>query len=237
MMSFMRILYMVLIALISCVSHAQKTDYNKPSKTSGTVSNGSIKNAYKFRYKTPYYKYFSRFSYHILRRGFVHSDVYTITNNTLESMHQKHPKQKWRLMECSKKHGGRMLPHHTHQNGTSIDFMTPLKKNGKQFTGLNSLGIFHYILKYTPDGKWGIRRNIEIDFDLMAEFILELDKKARIYGMKVKKVILRTNLKDEFYATPNGKKIKTKRIYLVKYMPKIVNEQRDEHFHIDVEWL
>ena len=220
--------FLIVIGLV-----AQKIDYNKPSKSIGTVSDGELENGYRFKYKTKEYKYFSRLSYHVLRRAHVHSDVYEVTNEALAAMKLKYPKQKWRIMECSRKGGGRLWPHHTHQNGTSIDFMTPMKKHGRQYRMTNGLGIFHYLLKYTPSGKWGVRRKVEVDFDLMAEFILELDRVARKKGMKVKKVILRTNLKDEFYATKNGNKVKKKGIYLVMNLPKIVNEQHDEHFHID----
>ena len=216
---------------------SQKTNYTKPSKSVGTVSNGSLINAYRFQYKTRDYKYFSRLSYHILGRANVHSDVYAITIEALKNSRTFSKDHRWRLMECSKRKGGRMFPHHTHQNGTSIDFMTPMLRKGKSYRLTNGLGVFHYLLKYTPSGSWGIRRKVKVDFDLMAQFILELDKVARLHGMKIKKVILRTNLKDEFYATKHGDLVKKKGIYLVMSLPKIVNEQHDEHFHVDFEWL
>lgn len=55
--------------------------------------------------------------------------------------------------------------------------------------------------------------------------------------MKVKKLILKTDLKDEFYATEKGKKVKAKGIYLVQSLPKVINDVHDDHFHVDFEFL
>jgi penicillin-insensitive murein DD-endopeptidase len=51
----------------------------------------------------------------------------------------------------------------------------------------------------------------------------------------VKKVILMLELKDDFYATPNGKKVKNKGIYFAMNLPEGTNKQHDDHIHVDIE--
>lgn len=55
--------------------------------------------------------------------------------------------------------------------------------------------------------------------------------------MYVKKVILKINLKDEFYHTLSGKKVKKKGIYLVMALPKLIDDLHDDHYHVDFGWL
>jgi len=57
---------------------------------------------------------------------------------------------------------------------------------------------------------------VKIEFDLIAERILILEEQSRKNGLKIKKVIIKTELKDELFATPNGKKLKANGIYVVK---------------------
>ena len=53
--------------------------------------------------------------------------------------------------------------------------------------------------------------------------------------MKIKKVIIKIELKDELFSTPNGKKLKAKGIYVVKALTPLINGLHDDHFHIDFE--
>jgi len=57
---------------------------------------------------------------------------------------------------------------------------------------------------------------VKIDFDLKAKRILILEEQSRKNGLKIKKVIIKTELKDELFATPSGKKLKANGIYVVK---------------------
>jgi len=113
-------------------------------------------------------------------------------------------------MECSKKKGGRMRPHITHQNGTSIDFGTPLIKNGKPYHRDHALGVFHYLLQFDEDGVSKKNKKVKIDFETMAKHILALDEAAKKNSMYIKKVIFKINLKDDFFKTESGRKVKKK---------------------------
>ena len=143
------------------------------------------------------------------------------------------PKRKFLLMECSHKKGGKMWPHRTHQNGTSIDFASPLKKNEKPYHGDQWRGVFHYAMQFDSFGRCKRNKNVSIDFEAMGKHILALEKAANKRNMFIKKVLLKINLKDDFFKTKSGKKVKSKGIYFAKYLPKLIDDVHDDHYHID----
>jgi penicillin-insensitive murein endopeptidase len=93
----------------------------------------------------------------------------------------------------------------------------------------------HYAMKF--DGNGNLNKKVRIDFETMAKHILALDKAARKNGMYVKKVILKLDLKDDFYATPSGKMVKAKDIYFAQNLPRIIDNVHDDHYHVDFEFL
>lgn len=203
------------------------------SQSIGSVSNGQLINGYKVPYKGKNFKYFSPLDYFIFGRCYLHSDVFQIVINSYKDINRHYPDYTFRLMECSSRNGGKAFPHRTHQNGTSVDFMTPLTKNGKAISRLDHLGIWRYLTKFNTKGQWRLNKKVEIDFEKTALHILALEKQARKKGYKIKKVILETNLKDELMASKYGPQLKTSNIYFVKSLPKNINELHDDHYHID----
>ena len=115
------------------------------------------------------------------------------------------------MSSAKKKNGGKMKHHRTHQNGTSIEFGTPLLKNGKPYKIHNSLGVYHYLMSFDEKGNWTTNKSVSIDFESMSQHILILDKIARKNNMYVKKVIFKINLKDDLFKTKSGKKLKRKK--------------------------
>lgn len=96
------------------------------STSAGRAGKGELINAYKLPYKGNNFKYFSPFSYFILNRSYVNSKVYQTILDAYKQCEKDCPNTKFRLMECSKRKCGKIFPHITHQNGLSVDFMTPL---------------------------------------------------------------------------------------------------------------
>jgi penicillin-insensitive murein endopeptidase len=203
------------------------------SISQGSVSKGSLENGRRFPYRGSNFKYFSFLSYTFFNRAWVHSKVLDISLEAYEEMEHTYPEKNFLLMECSQEKGGRMWPHRTHQNGTSIDFGVPLVKKGKARHLHNYFGIYHYLMAFDEEGKTGLAKNISIDFEAMAQHILALEKAARKRGMFIKKVILKIDLKDDFYNTPSGKIVKRKGIYFAKALPKTIDDLHDDHYHID----
>ena len=235
--------FLLIVFCFSCCSNSQdRVDpiskyYNKHaldtlnSISRGSVSDGSLAHGKLIPYNGSNYSYFDTSSY-FAGRAFLNEYVLDITLKTYKELENTSDRF-YRIMECSNKKGGVLFPHQTHQNGTSIDFMMPLIKDHKSYYKLDETGFNHYFLTFDDDGKYSVDKSVEIDFEAVAQHILILNEEANQKGWQVKKVIIKIELKDELYATPSGKKLKAKGIYVVKGLSKMVNDFHDEHYHID----
>lgn len=212
------------------------TPHQPKSISIGSPGKGKLINGVKVPYKGKNYKYFSLFS-SVLGRNYVNHRVKNCMLATYKKLENIHPERKWHIMECSNKKGGKIIGHITHQNGLSVDFETPMKKKGKPYYGHSKWGIFHYLLRYNDHGHWPKNKKVQVDFEAMARHIYELAKEAPKHGLKVKKVILKLELKDELYATKYGKRLKRMGVYFAMRLPKVVNNMHDDHYHIDFQVL
>ncbi len=229
-----KIIFAILLVVILVPVFSQVFYKNEGlSKSIGTEGNGKLINAYKLPWKGNNFKNFSLFDYFVLGRCYVHSSLHKIVIDSYSELASIYPDYKFRYMECSKKKGGRPFPHHTHQNGLSIDFMTPLKKQNKTTASYDWIGMWRYIMEFDKNGKFTLNKKVEIDFEKIAVHILMLEKTARKNGYHIKKVILETNLKDELFATKYGKKLKQSGVYFVKHLSPKINALHDDHYHID----
>ena len=235
--------FLLIVFCFSCCSNGQdRIDpiskyYNKyvvdtlTSVSRGSVSDGSMEHGKLIPYYGSNYSYFDTTSY-FSGRAFLHEDVLDITLKAYKQLESESDRV-YRIMECANKKGGKLFPHQTHQNGTSIDFMMPLIKDHKPYYKLDETGVNHYWLTFDDAGKYSEDKSVEIDFEAVAQHILILNDVANKNGWEVKKVIIKIELKDELYATPSGKKLKVKGMYLVQGLSKMVNALHDEHYHID----
>lgn len=200
----------------------------------GSVSNGALKNGVLMPFEGSNFRYFDTLSY-LSERGFTNDKVketVIISYSTLESNNRF-----YQIMECSSKCGGELPPHRTHQNGLNVDFMMPLKKNNSPYYGLDDLGADHYWLTFDNNGRYSEDETISIDFESVAEHILELNSQAIKFGLKISKVIIKIELKDDLFNSEIGEKLKRSGIYVVKNLTPLINDLHDEHYHIDFELI
>ncbi len=202
----------------------------------GSVSNGSMKNGKLIPFTGENFKYFDTLSY-LSGRAFVHENVLSSTLDAYQSLAELIPSRKFQIMECSLETGGKIAPHRTHQNGMSIDFMTPLKKDNKPYYDLDSLGTAHYFLDFDKNGKNSSDSTVLIDFEMVAQHILILNENAKKHGLKINKVIFKMELKDELFSGFYGKQLLKSGIYITKNLSPIINSLHDDHYHIDFEAL
>ena len=128
------------------------------SETIGSVRDGKLKNGYLVPFESRNFKYFSQFSYFIMDNAYLHSTVYQTMMDAYHECETTCPGKIFTVMECSDKNGGRMLFHWTHQNGTSVDFMTPKKRGDVYNVWPNQLGLWHYLLKFNERGQLSINK-------------------------------------------------------------------------------
>lgn len=202
------------------------------SQSIGTVSDGQLIDGVKIPLKGENYFYFDDLSYQ-MDRAYLNDKVLNTLLDGYQLMKDQYPERTFGIMEGSNKNGGPIPPHQTHQNGTSVDFMTPLLAHEKPFTELDHIGASHYLLEFNDDGTYSKNKEVLIDFDCIAAHILALQEAGKQYGTYVKKVIFKIELKDELFASPNGQKLKESGIYFAQKLTQKVNEVHDDHYHVD----
>lgn len=207
----------------------------EPSKSVGSVSNGSLKNGRIVPFSGKNFHYFDSTSY-LANRGFTHEKVLKTVLEAYDVLDSSLPGRHFCIMECSHEHGGKLYPHRTHQNGMSVDFMMPKLKDGEPYYELDNLGAQHYMLTFDQNGKYSKDKSIELDFNTIALHILELQAAAKKNGLSIEKVIINTGLKDELFATEQGKILKESGIYIVRNLSPLINSVHDDHFHIDFKF-
>jgi penicillin-insensitive murein endopeptidase len=207
-----------------------------PSISKGSVGNGELINGHLMPYEGHNFRYFDEVSYKS-GRAFMNNKAAKAVLHCYETLVQSLPNRIFYLMECSNQFGGEMHPHKTHQNGLSVDFMMPLLKDGKPYIGLDTIGADHYWLTFDDAGQYEKDKSIVIDFNTIALHLLTLEKSARKFGMRLSKVIIKIELKEELFATHYGKQLKESNIYVVQKLNPTVNALHDEHYHVDFAFL
>lgn len=202
------------------------------SISEGSVSNGSLTNGRILPFSGKNFQYFDTTSY-LNKRAFVHEKVLQSMLDSYQKLEKICPNCHFGIMECSNEHGGPIKPHRTHQNGLSVDFMTPLLKNEQPTNDLDNLGASHYLMQFDKNGVYTSDPSYRIDFDKMALHLLALNEAARANGLKIDKVILKLELKDELFACPNGKKLRETGIYFATNLTPLINNLHDDHYHVD----
>ncbi len=202
------------------------------SESFGSVSNGSLKNGKLVPFYGSNYTYFDKTSY-LSGRAFLNSKVLNAILESYKVLETEQPDRVFKIMECAHKNGGKLWPHRTHQNGLSVDFMMPKNKNKKPYYGLDTIGIKHYWLNFNNSGQYMKDNSIIIDFESVAQHILILNEKAKKHKLKIEKVIIKVELKDELFKGEYGKYLKETGIYIVRSLTPKINELHDDHYHID----
>ena len=212
----------------------QHPDDGKPSTAQGTVSAGKLQNGKLIPYAGPNFSYFDTTSY-LRGRAFVHHKVLATLLQTYRSLSVDYPDRHFYIMECANQAGGTLPPHRTHQNGLSVDLMVPLLRDSLPYTALDQLGAQHYLLEFDDQGRYTQDPKVLIDFELLAHHILLLGKVAAQHGLRISKVILRIELKDELFATTHVADLNASGIYFAKSLTPLINSLHDDHFHVDFE--
>jgi penicillin-insensitive murein endopeptidase len=205
------------------------------SESIGSVRDGKLKNGWLMPFEGENFNFFSRFSYYILNNAYVHSSVYHTLMDAYKTCETTCPGKEFVLMECSRKRGGHMLIHWTHQNGISVDFMVPKKRSDGRTILSNHAGMFHYLLQFTTEGRLKLSRKTTIDFETMAKHIIALDDAAIKHGLRIRKILFNTTMQDELYKTETGQEILRREIRIIPHLNDLVNRFHDDHYHVDFE--
>jgi penicillin-insensitive murein endopeptidase len=160
-------------------------------------------------------------------RTYVHTQVRDVVLDAYAVLVRNTPGVRYVYGETGLRTGGSMPPHRTHENGTSVDFMVPVRgQDGLPATLPRSANNrYGYDLDFDSAGTLD---ELRIDFTAIAEHLEQLDLAARRRGLGIARVILDPDLTQHVLATPAGARIKS--LPFMKTKPWV---RHDEHYHVD----
>lgn len=164
-------------------------------------------------------------------RTFVHSGVKKTLDDTFSALDTALPDAKFLIGETGLEHGGILSGHHTHRNGLSVDLFVPVRDATD-----NSLMLFTndsrntYGYKERFDDNTGISGSgrMLIDFEVLAEYLFQLNEAAKRNDLQIHRVILTTAFQSKLMDTKRGPYIRSNL--------KLWNDpgdRHDNHMHVD----
>ena len=197
---------------------------NKTSQSIGHVANGRIVDAKRMQFRGSNFTTYS-FACYLLGRTHVNDRVRKVMLEAYEACEKVKPRVTFVVGEIGNARGGKFLPHRTHQNGLSVDFMSPLLKKERPYRSNHLFNLWGYRHEFDNKGKKG---KVEIDFETMALHLYELNKATEAAGLVIQKVIFDPVLRPYLLATEYGPKIKH-----LPFTRKRVIIRHDDHYHVD----
>lgn len=211
------------LAALLCTSSA-RTEVG--SRCFGTPGNGRIEHAVSLPLHGRNFTAYSALGW-FLGRAHVHRKVSNTLLQAFGELERTTPGVTFVYGETGWPSGGRFRPHRTHQNGTSVDLMVPVRRHGAPVVlpgGLhNRLG---YDIEFDRDGRSGDDR---IDFEALGTLLREVDRAARANGIGITRVIFDVPLQRHLWRTSHGAWLRDN----VAFSQRPAWVRHDEHVHID----
>lgn len=217
----MKYLMVFLLALfVAPLSAEQSTCY-------GTAANGRLKNGVKLPSAGDNFVTYSDLA-GLLGRTYMHTIARDIVLSAYTSLKNSHPNKVFKYAETGFEEGGPFKPHKTHQNGLSIDFMSPvLDKQGKSVhLPTHPFNKYGYNIEFDGKGSYGDYR---IDFEAMAAHLIALNNAAKEHKAKIWRVIFDPALQSFLFKTRHGEYLRRH----ITFSKKRSWVRHDEHYHVD----
>ena len=219
-----KVIGVVLIVLWLFPNLLLKLENSKASQSSGRVAGGKIVNSKRMNFNGDNFTTYSFICY-LAGRTFVHDKVRQTMLDAYEVCEKTCLNRTFVIGEIGLRKGGRFLPHRTHQNGLSVDFMTPLLKNGKEYRSYHLFNLWGYTMEFDEKGQRG---DLVIDYETMARHLLQLKIAAKENGIAIRKVIFDPVLRPYLLQTSVGEAIRD-----LPFTKKRVIIRHDDHYHVD----
>lgn len=213
----------ILLALFAVYAHA------KESICFGSTSNGRLEGGVQLPSRGNNYEGYSAIT-RLAGRTYVHTEVHKIFVNAYASLERLEPAKVYKYAETGFEQGGSFKPHKTHQNGLSIDFMTPvINKDGESVhLPTNPLNKFGYNIEFDAQGKFN---EFEIDYTALAAHLVALHKASKQLGYDIWRVIFDPELQPQLFNTKYGEYLKSN----IRFSTKRSWVRHDEHYHVDFD--
>lgn len=222
----------LLLLIVACMSNQLITTQAMASTTEsstcyGSTSNGHIKNAVQLPADGNNFEGYSSVA-RLAGRTYVHSGVKSIAVKAYQRLEKDQPDKIYKYAETGLKEGGRFKPHKTHQNGLSIDFMTPVLNAQGESVHLptHPLNKFGYNIEFDQNDHYD---GLMIDYEALAAHIVALHKEAKLSGLDLWRVIFDPRLQPKLFNTGYSDYLKKH----ITFSKKSAWVRHDEHYHVD----
>lgn len=196
------------------------------SQCFGTPSKGRIEGSVKLPSSGPNFSAYSSLAA-AAGRTHVHSSVAGVIEAAYAALQRDVPSVRYVYGETGWESGGRFKPHHTHQNGLSVDFFVPVRDGAGHSVPLPTSvsNRFGYDIEFDAQARYG---SYAIDFEAMAEHLYQLQVAAKAKGVGIALVIFDTAYLPKLFSTRRGADIR--QLPFMKAKPWV---RHDEHYHVD----
>lgn len=208
---------------------------NGPARDSvcrGTAAAGRLEHSVQFPARGFNFRAYSRAGV-ALGRTHAHARVVRASLDAYAALAQQAPEVVYVYGESGRAQGGPFSPHRTHQNGTSVDFMVPVRDRDGRSVPLpgNAANRFGYDLEFDAEGRWraGTPDELRIDFEAVAAHLRALSRSARAQGAPVSRVIFAPEYLPRLFATRHGPELRRS----LRFVRGQVWWRHDEHYHVD----
>lgn len=193
----------------------------------GTTSSGRLENGVQLPAEGENYVSYSAIA-RMAGRTYVHSSVRDIIVAAYKDLEQEQPEKVYKYAETGFEEGGPFKPHKTHQNGLSVDFMTPVKNKAGDSVHLPTslLNKFGYSIEFTEHGEY---EGLRIDYEALAAHVVALHKEAKKLGVDLWRVIFDPKLQPNLYSTQYAEYLREN----ITFSERPSWVRHDEHYHVD----
>lgn len=217
-------LVLVVVAAISGFIGWRGLDNGQPSRCVGGVAGGALENGRRMPFWGDNYRAYSLLGW-LIGRTFMQGTVRDAIAASYADLAKQHPDLRFVYAESAWPWGGGFAPHKTHQNGTSVDFLVPIRSEGGEvttaFTWIGNL--WGYGINFDRNGQSGAKK---IDFAAMAAHLQALEKAARARGISIKRVIFDTQLQPKLLAAAGGAR-------QLAFNQQQAWVRHDDHYHVE----
>lgn len=209
------------------VAAPARAEIQQQSTCYGTAEKGRLENGISLPVSGPNFQAYSSLGY-ALGRTCVHSAVAEIVTAAYAELARELPSTVFVYGETSWCSGGSFQPHKTHENGTSVDFMVPVRNGSGSSVPLRTgpLNKFGYSTEFDASGKFD---DLTVDFPAITAHLYFLEREASARGVKIRRVILAPEFQRRLVGTPHWPQVKE----LVPFSKGKPWVRHDEHYHVD----
>ena len=192
----------------------------------GTTSNGRLEAGCKLPASGANFTTYSRVL-GIAGRTYVHCDVHGVLLDAYRSLEASHPDLVFVYGETGKRRGGPFPPHKTHQNGLSVDFMTPVVDGDGRSVPLPTsvFNKYGYDIDFTVDGRG---EGMRVDFEAIAAHLAAIVSASEAAGVGIWRVIFDPEMQPALRETAAWPEIAG-----LEFSARRSWVRHDDHYHVD----